>query len=374
MFAHQLAAALGRAGCAVVRLYLYPHPGAAALPLDPGDRVLGGKPGHPFERFPGLHPGLLGRLRRAIAEHRPDVVQAHGGRTVKYGAAARRLDRGAGWALVYRNIGDPRRWAAGPRGALYRRLVMPRIDGVVGVSEATLAAVRDHYALDGLPMEHLPRGADPAALSPGRPPAAVRAELGTPEGAPVLLYLGSLTPEKRLDRMLAWVAGARREHPGLRLWVVGEGPLRGDLERLAAERGLGGAVAFAGARERVGDFLAAADLLLLSSDTEGMPGAVIEAAAAGVPAVATAVGGVAECVEDGVTGLLVDPATGPAGDPTGEAAGAAAISALLADPARRRAMGEATRRRFAASWHIDAVAARYLAFYERVIAHRRSAR
>lgn len=374
MFAHQLGAALGRAGCAVVRLYLYPHPGAAALPLDPGDRVLGGRPRHPFERFPGLHPGLLGRLRRAIAEHRPDVVQAHGGRTVKYGAAARRLDRGAGWALVYRNIGDPRRWAAGPRGALYRRLVMPRIDGVVGVSETTLAAVRAHYALDGIPMEHLPRGADPAALSPDRPAAAVRAELGTPEGAPVLLYLGSLTPEKRLDRMLAWVAGASREHPGLRLWVVGEGPLRGDLERLAAEHGLGGAVAFAGARERVGDFLAAADLLVLSSDTEGMPGAVIEAAAAGVPAVATAVGGVAECVEDGLTGLLVDPATGPAGDPTGEAAGAAAISALLADPARRRAMGEAARRRFAASWHIDAVAARYLAFYERVIAHRRSAR
>ncbi len=368
MFAHQLGAALGRAGCAVVRLYLYPHPGAAALPLDPDDRVLGGDPRHPFERIPGLHPALLGRLRRAIAEHRPDVVQAHGGRTVKYGAAARRLDRAAGWALVYRNIGDPRRWAAGARGVLYRRLVMPRIDGVAGVSETTLAAVRAHYALGGIPMEHIPRGADPAALAPARPPAAVRAELGTPEGAPVLLYLGSLTAEKRLDRMLAWVAGARREHPGLRLWVVGEGPLRGDLERLAAERGLGGAVAFAGVRELVGDFLAAADLLLLSSDTEGMPGAVIEAAAAGVPAVATAVGGVAECVEDGVTGRLVDPTA----DPTGEAAGAAAISALLADPERRRVMGEAARRRFAASWHIDAVAARYLAFYDRVIAHRRS--
>lgn len=363
VFAFQLGAALGRAGCAVRRLYLYPHAGAAALPLDGDDRMLEGAPGHPFERLPGLHPTLLGRLRHAIAEHRPDVVQAHGGRTVKYAAAARRIDRGAGWALVYRNIGDPRHWAAGLRGPLYRRLVMPALDGVVGVSEATLEAVRTFYRLDGIPMEHVPRGVDPAALVPERPAEAVRSELATPAEAPVLLFVGSLTPEKRVDRLLAWTAGARREYPGLRLWLVGDGPLRGELERLAAGHGLAGAVAFAGARERVGDYLAAADVLLLASDTEGMPGAVLEAAALGVPAVATAVGGVPECIEDGVTGRLVAPA-----DETG---GAAAVAELLADPVRRRAMGDAARRRFAERWHIDAVAAAYLGFYRRAIERRR---
>lgn len=365
VFAHQLGAALGRAGCAVRRLYLYPHGGAAALPLDGTDQVLDGSPRHPFERLPGLHPTLLGRLRRAIADHRADVVQAHGGRTVKYAAAARRLDRAAGWALVYRNIGDPRRWATGVRGPLYRRLVMPALDGVVGVSEATLAAVRGFYRLDGIPMVHLPRGADPAALVPERPAAVVRTELATPADAPVLLFVGSLTPEKRVDRLLAWVAGAMRERPDLRLWLVGDGPLRGELERLAGALGLAGNVAFAGASERVGDYLATADLLLLASDTEGMPGAVVEAAAAGVPAVATAVGGVPECVEDGVTGRLVDPAD--------EAAGAAAVAELLGDPARRRAMGQAARERFAERWHVDTVAAGYLAFYRRTIERRRSA-
>jgi glycosyltransferase involved in cell wall biosynthesis len=82
--------------------------------------------------------------------------------------------------------------------------------------------------------------------------------------------------------------------------------------------------------------------------------------------VATAVGGVPECVENGVTGLLV-----PAADDG--AAGAAAVAALLADPSRRRAMGGAARRRFAERYHIDAVAGRYLDFYRGVLARRRTA-
>lgn len=363
MNAFRLGKAFGRLGCAVRRLFLYPHTGDAPLPLGDGDAVLGGDPGHLFERLPGLHPHLLGRLRRAIAAFAPDVVQAQGGRTVKYAAAARHLDRGAGWALVYRNIGDPRHWSTGVRGRLYRRLVMPQVDGVAGVSAATLAAARRHYGLDGVPAEHIPSGVDPEALAPICSAAEVRASLGTPPGAPVALYVGSLTPEKRLDRLLAWAAGARARHPELRLWLVGDGPLRAELERRAAAPDLAGAVVFAGASDRVGDYLAAADLLLLASDTEGTPGAVLEAAVAGLPTVATAVGGVPEFVEDGVTGVLVDP-----NDPV---AGGEAVAALLDDPPRRRAMGAAARRRAEEGFLIDAVAARFLAFYRRVLATRR---
>ena len=363
MNAARLGDAFVRAGCAVRRLFLYPHTGDAPLTLGDGDAMLGGDPGHLFERVPGLDPGLLARLRRMIAAFAPDVVQAHGGRTVKYAAAARRLARSAGWALVYRNIGDPRHWSTGIRAEFYRRLVMPQVDGLVGVSRATLEATRTLYRLDDVPAEHIPPGVDPEALAPARPPAEVRASLGTPAGAPVLLFVGSLAREKRLDRLFAWAAGARRHHPELRVWLVGDGPLRADAEREAAGFGFTEAATFVGAQERVGDYLAAADLLLLSSDTEGMPGAVLEAAVAGLPAVASAVGGVPECIEDGVTGILVSPAD--------DAAGAAAVAALLADPGRRRAMGEAARRRAEERYLIDAVAARYLDFYQRVLAHRR---
>lgn len=363
MAAYRLGAALARAGCAARRLYLYPYEGDAPLSLVEGDAVIGGEPGHPFERFPGLHPAPLGRLRRLIAAFAPDIVQAHGGRTVKYAAAARRLDASAGWAFVYRNIGDPRHWSTAARALVYRRLVMPQVDGVAAVSAATLAAVRSHYRLGGVPAADLPSGVDPEALRPARPAAEVRSSLGTPERAPVVLYVGSLSAEKRLDRLFAWAAGARRQHPGLRIWLVGDGPSREQAERSAGALGFGEAATFLGAQERVGDYLAAADLLLLSSDTEGLPGVVVEAAVSGLPAVATAVGGVAECIEDGLTGLLVDPQD--------EAAGAAAVAALLADPERRRAMGAAARRRAEERYLIDAVARRYLGFYRRVLAHRR---
>ncbi|HUP25438.1 MAG TPA: glycosyltransferase, partial [Thermoanaerobaculia bacterium] len=277
--AFELGAALLRAGCVVRRLYLYSHAGAAALPLDGGDRVLDGEPAHVFERVPGIHPGVLRRLRREIAAFAPEVVQANGGRTVKYAAAARRLDGAAGWALVYRNIGDPQRWAQGIRALAYRQIVMRQVDGVVSVSATTLAAARSHYGFDGVPAKTIQGGVDPAVLAPRRAAVEVRTSLSTSLEAPVLLFLGNLSAEKRVDRVLDWTAGARREHPNLRLWLVGDGPLRSKLEGRATELGLAENVVFIGRQENVGDYLAAADLLLLASDTEGMPGVVLEAGA-----------------------------------------------------------------------------------------------
>jgi glycosyltransferase involved in cell wall biosynthesis len=124
---------------------------------------------------------------------------------------------------------------------------------------------------------------------------------------PLLVFAGRLTPAKALDVAFAAVA-----QTGATLLVAGDGELRAELEAAAGPR-----IRFLGAqpRERVLELLAAADAVLLSSSWENFPHVLVEALAAGTPAIATRVGGVPEIVEDGVNGLLVPP-----GDPEALAA------------------------------------------------------
>jgi len=366
VFAWELSRELERRGHPVATAYLYAAP-EPRLPLAAADLALEADEGSILEKAPGFQPGIVAGLRRAVASFRPEVVQVNGSRSVKYGSLLRRLDRLAPWALVYRSIGTPSDWLRGPlHRALVRRLVMAAMDGVVAVSRVTLADVERCYRLD-VPATAIPRGVDPARFVPAAPREAVRRRLGADGEPVVLLYVGSLTAEKRLDRLVrvASEVARRRAAEGRdapELWVVGDGPLRGEVEEAARAAPL--SVRVLGARSDVADLMGAADLLLLTSDTEGMPGVVLEAACVGLPAVATRVGGTGEAIVDGETGLLVEPADEPGL--------AEAAAALLADPVRRRALGEAARRRVEREFAIGPVAERYLEHYRRVREHRAS--
>jgi glycosyltransferase involved in cell wall biosynthesis len=159
---------------------------------------------------------------------------------------------------------------------------------------------------------------------PIRSRSEVRGEWGIPEGAPVIGSVTRLVPQKApLDFVTAAaaIAGAR---PEARFVLVGDGPERDAVEQRVRALGLGGRVLLLGLRRDVPDLLAAFDAFLLTSLWEGMPRVLVQAVAAGVPVVATAVDGCAELVRDGETGLLVPP-----GRP--EAAARAALR-LLGDP------------------------------------------
>jgi len=141
---------------------------------------------------------------------------------------------------------------------------------------------------------------------------------------------------------------------------VGDGPLRGKLEGLVRELGLENRVRFLGSkdREEIPEILAITDIFVLPSLSEGLPTAVIEAMAAGCPVVATAVGGTAEVVADGETGLLVPPR-----DPDALAEG---MKILLQSRATRRKMGEAGAKRAREYFSIERMVREYEALYRRL--------
>jgi glycosyltransferase involved in cell wall biosynthesis len=166
--------------------------------------------------------------------------------------------------------------------------------------------------------------------------------------------VGRLVPQK--NHALAVEALALL--PDVRLAILGEGELRGELERLVEERGLAGRIVLPGVRADARAIVAAADVLVLPSRWEGLPLVVLEALAAGTPVVATAVRGVRELLADGSTGLLVDP-----DDP---AALAAAVRRVLAEPGLAALLAGEGRRLAARHGEVEMVHA-YLDLYEALV-------
>jgi glycosyltransferase involved in cell wall biosynthesis len=157
--------------------------------------------------------------------------------------------------------------------------------------------------------------------------------LGLPMDAPVLGTVGNLTAIKDQSTLLRAARRLQVAHPGIRVVVVGTGPLQADLEREARELGIADRVLFTGMRDDVDVLLPAFDVFALSSRFEGLPIALVEALAAGLPSVVTSVGGVPEVVTHGQEGLVIAPGSAEAL--------ADAVGILLSDDGLRRRMARA---------------------------------
>ena len=234
------------------------------------------------------------------------MVVAHGSDTL---LACRLALLGSRVPFVYVNIGDPLHWAASRSRRLRVTWMMRGAAAVAAISPTAVDRLvqylhvkpeRVRFTGNGRRSDHfLPATAAQRTLA--------RKNLRLPDDVPVAVIIAALSPEKRVDIAIS----ALVDLPGWRLVVVGAGPLSEALTKLA-DRAAPGRVVFSGALADVRPALHAADVALLTSTTEGLPGALIEAAMARLPLVATDVGFVRDVVSDGRTGRLVPISDVPA--------------------------------------------------------------
>ena len=279
-------------------------------------------------------PGIWPQLRKLVLDRRIDIVHAHDYKT-----------DGLAWALAKRTPIVPLSTAHGfamvslsqrTYYALEKRLLarFPRVIAVASHIKAELVRTGsrpDRVTVINNAIDPQVFRRDPARRAP------VRRALGYSDDDVVIGAVGRLEQEKRFDMLIEVIARLRAGHPAIKLAIVGEGSLRGELEAVIGRVGAGSAVQLLGHRTDVVDLYQAFDVFVQSSEREGTPNCVLEAMAMETPLVATDVGGTSELATNEVHGLLV-----PRNDPDRLLA---AIDRAIADPAGRAARAAEARRR-----------------------------
>ena len=351
---------------AEVTVYAPAWPGAAAHDARQRHRVVR----HPTHRMLPT-PEVLRRTLDLVREVRPDVVLF--GAAFPLGLLAGRITRATGVPCAGFTHGVEVALGRVPLARRLLRRVARDLCLLTAVSRWSAARV-ERLVGGCCPVELLPAGVDTGAYRPGAGEGAVRARYGL-EGRRVCVCVSRLVPRKGQDRLIQAWPQVVAQVPEAHLLIVGGGPYRRRLARLAAASPVAGRITFTGEVpwEELPAHYAAGDLFAmpcrtrwLGLDLEALGVVYLEAAAAGLPVVAGRSGGAPETVEHGVTGLVVD------GRRAGEVG--AAVAELLGDPARAAAMGAAGRRRVEERFSWEAVAGRLARLLEGVAAGAPAAR
>ncbi len=246
--------------------------------------------------------GIILRLCRLMRHREVDIVHTHLYHAGRYGRIAAALARVPCVVATFHNVYNTRRfkqhcfnWALG-KGT----------DRVIAVSEAVKEHLVRYDHLDPASITVLPNGIDLRVFG-GQNGAITRRSLGVPSDAYLVGTVGRLEVQKGQIVLLQTMRELMTECPEARGLIVGGGSQEGTLRRVADDLGLRDRVIFTSVRRDIPDLLAALDLFVLPSLWEGLPLALLEAMASGLPVVATRVGGVPEIISDGSNGILIDP-------------------------------------------------------------------
>lgn len=292
---------------------------------------------------------------------RPDVLHTHQiGALWHLGRAA----RGQNIAIVHTEHSDHARMA---RSALTKFKSRWRwhaagklADSFCCVSDDIASSVRRWRTVTPGKVSVIANGVDTGLYGTSLLRNEIRASLGIPAGARVIGTVGRLCEVKRQDMLVRAFARLHRSHPDLWLLLVGDGPERPALERLAGELGVSGRTRFAGYQSQTQHYFSAMDLFALCSRHEGLPLALLEAWASGLPVVSSAVGGIPKVVEHGRTGLLF-----ASGD---DAALADSIARLLDQEPLRTAIASAGTAQVRSHYSLQRMADDYAGRYHAALA------
>ncbi|RMF74006.1 MAG: glycosyltransferase [Acidobacteria bacterium] len=325
------------------------HPVELAVPPGaPLAAAVAGRAGIVVHELPmrgEFDPRAVRRLARLLAGRRPAVIHVHTAHAITLAHAARRLVRWSGPLVAHRHVAF-----AGRRNPL-ARLKRRWPEGWIAVSRAVASRLVD----DGVPHDRVhvvPAALDPESLTVRRAPRETRATLGLDDRLPLLVFVGALTPNKNPGLLVEGLRRLATSGQRARLLLVGDGPLRDELARRAERAGLGDAVHLLGEVPNAADLIAAADLALFASRSEGSHSALKEALALAVPVLASRIPAHREL--DLPDEMLFDP------DDADELA--AKLGAALADLEDRRARAQrlaGIAARFAPTAMVEGVLAVY---------------
>ena len=312
---------------------------------------------HLVHLAPLFNPLALWRLTQLLARERVTILQTHGARANFYGRIAGRL---AGVPVIISTVHNSLKdyEVRSFRRGLYRfllRLTLPLVHRIICVSDANRWDLIEECPAAEARIQTVYNGVDPSAFPSQLNRKKVREELGIVQG-PVLATIARLTEAKGHQYLLHALPSLLETWPQLCCLFVGEGELRDQLHRLAVELAVERSCWFIGVREDIADVLAAADVVVLPSLSEGFPFVLLEALAMGRPVVASRVNGVPELIEDHKTGLLV-----PARD---SQALTAAIREMLSDPTIASKMGAAGRAVVRERFTVDQMVANTTAIFD----------
>lgn len=311
----------------------------------------------------GYRRKLIRQIQNVFQEMRPDVVHTHQIGPLLYGGRA--AHRSAVPLVVHTEHGNHlkgiRPWLKRLRYRLIWRMASRSASRFFCVSGEILESMK----AAGLRKEKLvlmANGIDTNPSNDGPSITDLREKWRLRPDQPVIGTVGRLAEIKRQDLMLRSFALTLIEHPFARLMLVGDGTEGPALQELARSLGIEDSVTFVGYDSHPEAYLRLFDVFVLTSRSEGMPVAMLEAWAAGKPVVATAVGGVPDLVVDGVNGWLAQ-----FGD---EKAIASALCRVLSDPERANRMGEAGRQKVCIDFSLEKTAAAYDSAYHELLANR----
>jgi glycosyltransferase involved in cell wall biosynthesis len=312
----------------------------------------------PIANLYGLGAARQGaRLARFLSHHRIQIVHSH---DMYSNVFATIWARASGTPVI---IASRRWWRSLPprRYRLANKLAFRLAHQVIANSPAVASSLQTEDHVPSTRIAVVPNFVDDDAFTPipAEQRAAMLRQLGVPDDALTLGIIANLSPVKDHRTLLRAVALLEPRWPRLHVVLVGDGECRTPLESLARELGIERRVHFAGLRPNVPNLHHLFGISVLCSRSEGFPNSIVEAMAAARPVVATDVGGVADAVSHGETGVLVPPAN--------PQRLAAAIEELLLDPDRRHALGSAGLRRARARYGARTVLRSLEAVYTRLL-------